>query len=89
MAWSIKFDPRAERELAKLDRQVQVRILRFLRERIAPLDDPRELGEALSGPLRFFWKYRVGHYRVIADLQREQLVILVVRIGHRGSIYRE
>jgi len=88
LAWSIRFDPRAERELARLDRQVQIRILRFLRERIAPLADPRELGEALTGPLRSFWKYRVGHYRVIVDLQHEELVILIVRIGHRGSIYR-
>lgn len=88
MAWSIRFDPWAERELARLDQQVQIRVLRFLRERIAPLADPRELGEALTGPLRSFWKYRVGHYRVIVDLRHEELVILVVRIGHRGSGYR-
>ena len=88
MASTILFDPRAERELAKLDRQVQIRILRFLRERVAPLDDPRDLGEALTGPLRSFWKYRVGHYRVIVDLQHDQLVVLVLRIGHRGSVYR-
>ena len=88
MAWSIRFDPRAERELARLDRQIQVRVLRFLRERIATLGDPREVGEALTGPLRSFWKYRVGHYRVIVDIQDEALIILVVRIGHRGSIYR-
>ena len=88
MAWSIRFDPRAERELARLDRQLHVRVVRFLRERIAPLADPRELGEALTGPLRSFWKYRVGHYRVIVDLQDKELVILVVRIGHRGSVYR-
>jgi mRNA interferase RelE/StbE len=88
LVWSIRFDPRAERELARLDRQIQVRVLRFLRERIAPLADPRELGEALTGPLRSFWKYRVGHYRVIVDLQDKELVILVLRIGHRGSVYR-
>jgi mRNA interferase RelE/StbE len=88
LAWTIRFDARAERDLARLDRQVQIRVLRFLRERIAPLADPREVGEALSGPLRSFWKYRVGHYRVIVDLQRDELVILVVRIGHRGSVYR-
>jgi mRNA interferase RelE/StbE len=88
LAWSIRFDPRAERELARLDRQVQVRILRFLRERVVPLANPRDLGEALTGPLQTFWKYRVGHYRVIVDLQDDELVVLVVRVGHRGSIYR-
>ena len=88
MAWSIRFDPRAERELARLDRQVQVRILRFLRERVVPLANPRDLGEALTGPLRIFWKYRVGDYRVIVDFQDDKLIVLVIRIGHRGSIYR-
>lgn len=88
MAWSIRFDPRAERELAGLDRQVQIRILRFLRERVVPLANPRDLGEALTGPLQTFWKYRVGHYRIIVDPQDDELVILVVRVGHRGSIYR-
>jgi len=88
LAWSIRFDPRAERELAKLDQQVQIRILRFLRERVASLTDPRQVGEALSGPLKTFWKYRVGHFRVIVDLDREELIVLVVRIGHRGSVYR-
>lgn len=88
MAWSIRFDPRAERELARLDRQVQVRILRFLRERLLSLADPRELGEALSGPLNTFWKYRVGHYRIIVDIQDAELVVLVIRVGHRGAIYR-
>ena len=63
-------------------------MVRFLRERIAPLANPRDLGEVLTGPLRPFWKYRVGHYRVIVDLQDEELVVLVVRIGHRGSVYR-
>jgi mRNA interferase RelE/StbE len=88
LASTIRFDPRAERELARLDRQVQIRILRFLRERVAPLDDPRELGEALTGPLRSFWKYRVGHYRLIVDILDDQLVVLVLRVGHRGSVYR-
>jgi mRNA interferase RelE/StbE len=88
LASTIRFDPRAERELAKLDRQAQIRILRFLRERVAPLDDPRDLGEALTGPLRSFWKYRVGPYRVIVDLQHGQLVVLVLRVGHRRSVYR-
>jgi hypothetical protein len=52
---------------------VQIRILRFLRERVVPLANPRDLGEALTGPLQTFWKYRVGHYRVIVDLRDDEL----------------
>ena len=89
MAWRIEFDAAASKELAKLDRQLARRILSFLRDRVATLADPRSLGQALHGP-RFgeFWKYRVGDYRVVARIEDRQLRILIVRIGHRGGIYR-
>ncbi|TIW19463.1 MAG: type II toxin-antitoxin system RelE/ParE family toxin, partial [Mesorhizobium sp.] len=56
--------------------------------RLAVLDNPRELGKPLKGPLATFWRYRVGDYRVICDVQDRRLVILVVTIGHRGDVYR-
>lgn len=65
------------------------RILRFLHQRLAPREDPRTLGEPLSGSrLGDFWKYRVGDYRVIAALLDEKLLVLVVRIGRRDAVYR-
>lgn len=65
------------------------RILRYLQDRVAPLDDPRSLGEALHGPeLGRFWKYRVGDYRVIASIEDAAITILVVRVGHRRDVYR-
>ena len=89
MAWRIEFDPAAERELRKLGREPAQRILRFLAERVAHLDDPRSLGQALKGSrLGDFWKYRVGDYRIIADIQDGVLLILVVRIGNRKDVYR-
>ena len=89
MVWRIEFDAAASKELAKLDRLIARRILSFLRDRVATLADPRSLGQALHGP-RFgeFWKYRVGDYRVVARIEDRQLRILIVRIGHRGGIYR-
>jgi mRNA interferase RelE/StbE len=87
MAWSIEFDPDARRELEKLDKPVSDRILKFLRERIAPLDDPRSIGERLQGPLRQYWKYRVGDYRLICSLKEDRLAVIVVRLGHRREIY--
>lgn len=89
MAWRIELDPSAVEELARLERVVQKRILKVLRERIAPLDDPRAIGEALRGSqLGRFWKYRVGDYRLICDIRDGVIVILVLRIGHRREIYR-
>jgi len=87
MGWNIEFEPDARRELEKLDKAISDRILKFLRERIARLDDPRTIGERLQGPLRQFWKYRVGDYRLICSLKDERLVVIVVRVGHRRQIY--
>jgi mRNA interferase RelE/StbE len=89
MAWKIEFERAAARELDKLDPQSAGRILRFLRDRVAPLDDPRSIGEALKGE-RFgeFWRYRIGDFRVVARIEDAGALILVLRIGHRREVYR-
>ncbi|ENO90945.1 putative toxin [Thauera sp. 28] len=89
MAWKVELDPAAIRELRKIDQQQARRILAFLHERLAPLDDPRSIGEALKGSrLGIYWKYRVGDYRVISSIEDDALRILVVRIGNRRDVYR-
>jgi mRNA interferase RelE/StbE len=88
MAWKIEFDPAALKELSKLDKPVEQRILKFLRERLARLDDPRQIGASLQGTLSGLWKYRVGDYCLICSLENDRLVVLVLRIGHRGEIYK-
>jgi mRNA interferase RelE/StbE len=87
MPWQVALKPRAKRQLAKLDRPVQQRLLEFM-ERLAGRDDPRELGRALQGPHQLY-KYRVGDYRLIAQLQDQALMVLVVKIGHRREVYRD
>ena len=89
MAWRIEINDDAKKELAKLDRQVARRIIAFLGERVAVLDDPRSIGEALKGSkLGEFWKYRVGDYRIIGSIEDGALRILVVKIGNRREVYR-
>jgi mRNA interferase RelE/StbE len=89
MAWSIELDPRAKSELDRLDPQVARRISRVLFERIALLENPRSIGEALKGTeLGDFWKYRAGDYRIIASIEDKLVRILVVRIGNRRQVYR-
>ena len=89
MVWRVELDRAAVRDLGKLDRQVARRILAFLHGRVATLEDPRSIGEALKGSkLGEFWKYRVGDYRIIALVEDDALRVLVVRIGSRGKVYR-
>ena len=88
MAWRIEFDPRAEKELAKIDPQQVKRILRYLRERIAVDEDARRYGAPLRHDLTGLWKYRVGgDYRVVCEIQDSVLIVLVIRIGHRREVY--
>ena len=89
MAWQIEFDRSAERELGKLDPQIAKRILIFLNERVARLEDPRSIGEALKGSrLGEFWKYRVGDFRLISSIEDGALRILVIKVGNRREVYR-
>ena len=85
----IEFDPGALDDLKKLDRPVQHRLLGFLRSRVAGLDDPRSIGEPLSGArLGSYWKYRVGDWRIVCDIQDERVVVRVLRVGNRRDVYR-
>jgi len=85
----IEFDPAALDDLKKLDRPIQQRLLGFLRQRVALLDNPRSIGEALSGAkLGNYWKYRVGDWRIICDIHDERIVVRVLRKGDRRDFYR-
>lgn len=89
MAWLIKMQDAAEKDISKLDRSVAKRIIAFLRDRVAPLDDPRSIGEALKGArLGEYWKYRVGDYRIISRIEDSQITVYIVRVGNRREIYR-
>lgn len=88
MVWKIEIEASASKELDKLDFQQAKRILRFLFDRVAHLEDPRSIGEALTGS-RFgsLWKYRVGDYRIISSIEDKELKILVIKIGNRKEVY--
>ncbi len=72
-----------------MNAQIAQRITAFLRERVATLDNPRALGQALQGSrLGHLWRYRVGDYRILCDIQDQHFIVLVVQIGHRREVYR-
>jgi mRNA interferase RelE/StbE len=88
LAWIIEYTDTAKQQLSKLDKPSARRIMDYMDERIAVLDNPRSTGKALTGPLGGFWRYRVGDYRVICDIQDAAVRVLVVRIGNRKNVYR-
>jgi len=90
MAWKIELDSATMRDLDRLDREIARRILGFLHERVARLDDPRSIGQTLQGP-KFgeLWKYRVGDWRIICKIEDERITVLVLRMGHRSKVYKQ
>ena len=89
MAWTIEYAQSSRKPMQRLDPMVRRRIREFLSERIATLDDPRDLGDALQGA-RFagLWRYRVGDYRILVDIRDAVVTVIVVGVGHRGAVYR-
>ena len=88
MTWTIEYAETAKKQLRKLDRAAARRIVDFMDERVARSDDPRGIGKALKGPLGDLWRYRVGDFRVICDIQDKVLTVLVLRIGNRREVDR-
>jgi len=88
LAWTIDYADTARRSLRKLDHQTARRILDFLDRRVALSENPRQVGQALVGPRSGYWKYRVGDYRIICDIQDSKIAVLVLEIGNRREIYR-
>lgn len=88
MVWRIELTDEAVKQLKKMGHTDAKRIRDYLRSRIQPLEDPRQLGKPLTGQFSELWRYRVGDYRIIASIEDEEVRILVIRLGHRRDIYR-
>jgi mRNA interferase RelE/StbE len=86
--WKVEITRGAEKQIKKLDRTAQTAILRFLKERLQPAENPRQWGKPLHGEKGGLWRYRVGDYRLICDIQDEKITVLVLRVGHRKDVYR-
>lgn len=87
MIWTIEWDERARKELRKLDKTLQKKILHYLRERIATKDDPKRFGKPLSYDKFGLWRYRIQNVRIICRIEADSLIVLVINVGYRKNIY--
>jgi mRNA interferase RelE/StbE len=84
--WSVETTDQFDRDYKKLDRAVQRRVMAYLEE-VGTLDDPRQRGKALTANHAGVWRYRVGDYRVLAQIIDRTLTVLALRVGHRRDVY--
>ena len=86
--YKVEFSPEGEKAFEKLDNSVATRIKNWLNKNLEGCENPRHKGRALTGNLAGYWRYRVGDYRIIADIQDDRIVILVVDVDKRSDIYK-
>lgn len=85
--WELTFSKEARKDLKKLDKPIQKRLISYLKERVMTLEDPRTLGKSLGHEMSHIWRYRVGDYRILCEIIDQTLCIEVVQAGHRKEIY--
>jgi len=88
LVWTIEITRTAEKQIKKLDPPAQQSVVRFLRERLKSAENPRQWGKPLRGDKRGLWRYRVGDYRLICNIQDERITMLVLEVAHRKDVYR-
>ena len=86
--YHVEFSKAARKALNKLDPNIRTMIVGWIRKNLEGTTNARIHGKALTGNLAGLWRYRVGNYRLIADIQDDKLVILMLEIGHRSGIYQ-
>lgn len=85
--WTIEWERKALKDAKKLDKSARQRIVNYLEERILVEQNPYQFGKPLKGTKRGLWRYRVGDYRILCQIQDNRLIMLVIAVGHRKDIY--
>lgn len=85
--YSVIFSEEAAKQMAKLDHSVSSVIYAWLLKNLNGTSNPRVHGKGLPGDLSGFWRYRVGKYRLIAEIRDSEIIIEIVNVGHRANVY--
>lgn len=87
MEYEVVFAEKALKSLKKMDKHISSLIIGWIEKNLQGCTDPRQFGKGLTANRSGQWRYRVGDYRLLADIQDEKITILIINIGHRRDIY--
>ncbi len=88
MKYQVFYEKKAIKSLSKIDKNQQKMIYAWIEKNLVATDNPKKYGTALKGNLKEYWRYRVGNYRILADINNEEIRIIIINIGHRKNIYK-
>jgi len=89
MIYTVEYTSKALKQLKKLDKQTAAFIISYIEKNLVNCSDPRIFGKRLQGTLNDKWRYRVGDYRILAKIIDDKVIIIIVEIGHRSSVYKK
>lgn len=89
MCYSVEYSSRAVKELKKLDKPTRALIIGWIEKNLEGCENPRQYGKGLTANRSGQWRYRIGDYRVIANIEDNKVVIVVVSVGHRSDVYKK
>lgn len=87
MVYKVVYDKKSIKSLSKLDKGQQKMIISWIEKNLVNTDNPKQHGKALKGNLKEYWRYRVGDYRILADINDDEIKIIIFNVGHRREIY--
>jgi len=87
MSYKVVYTKKAIKSLKKIDKAQQRLIIAWIEKNLIGTEDPRALGKGLKGNLKAYWRYRVGNYRILADIEDDEIKVIIFNIGHRRDIY--
>jgi len=88
MRYKVSIEKKALKKLNKMDKNNKAYLTSWINKNLVNSKDPKEKGKALQGELGDLWRYRVGNYRILVDIKDDELLILIVDLGHRKDIYK-
>jgi len=86
--YRVAFSEQAKKQFKKLDKFTQQVLGKYIDKYLDSANNPRQYGKALKGTMQGLWRYEIGKYRLVCEIQDNVLCILVVKVGHRREIYR-
>ncbi len=87
--WTIEYGPEFQKGWKNLDSSLKKRVISFLSNKLHAQADPKTLAKPLTGNLKSFWRYRLGDYRLVCDINDKKQIITLMRIAHRREVYKK
>ena len=85
--YKVEYAPLAIKQLKKMDKHISALIIGWIEKNLVGCENPRQYGKGLVANRSGEWRYRIGDYRILADIQDDKLIILIITVGHRREVY--